>query len=115
MGIPLRIAGTIFIFLCCLMIWRFARDLWGPREGLTAALLLGFFLTFGIPSAVMALAPDLLMIAPHLAAVYLAWRKRPLLSGLMAGIALLVNSKGVFVLAASLLWTARSSPLLLPA
>ena len=112
-GAPLRIAGAIFVFLCCLLIARFARELWTGKEGLTAALLLGFFLTFGIPSAVMALAPDLLMILPHLAAVYLAWRKRPLLSGLMAGIALLVNSKGVFVLAACLLWTGRSWPLLL--
>jgi len=83
-GVPLRIAGTLFVFLCCLMIWRFARDLWGPREGLAAALLLGFFLTFGIPSAVMALAPDLLMVLPHIAAVYLAWRGRAFLSGLVA-------------------------------
>ncbi|MDP8982027.1 MAG: hypothetical protein M3O35_15705 [Acidobacteriota bacterium] len=112
-GVPLRIAGAIFVFLCCLLIARFARHLWTAQEGLTAALLLGFFLTFGIPSAVMAMAPDLLMILPHLAAVYLAWRKRPLLSGLLAGIALLVNSKAVFVLAACLLFTGRSWPLLL--
>jgi hypothetical protein len=112
-GIPLRIAGTIFIFLCCLMIWRFARDLWGPREGMAAALLLGFFLTFGIPSAVMALAPDLLMVLPHIAAVYLAWRGRAFWSGLVAGIALLINAKAVFLLAACLLWTWRSLPLTL--
>src|SRR5258708_18931364 len=113
MGIPVRIAGTIFIFLCCLMIWRFARDLWGPREGLTAALMLGFFLTFGIPSAVVALATDLLMVFPHIAAVYLAWRGRAFLSGLVAGIAMLVNAKAVFVLAACALWTWRSLPLTL--
>jgi MFS family permease len=107
-GIPLRIAGAIFIFLCCLTMWRFARDLWGPREGLAAALLLGFFLTFGIPSAVMALAPDLLMVLPHIAAVYLAWRGRAFLSGLVAGIAMLVNAKAVFLLAACALWTWRS-------
>jgi hypothetical protein len=107
-GITLRIAGTVFIFLCCLMMWRFARDLWGPREGLAAVLLLGFFLTFGIPSAVMALAPDLLMVLPHIAAVYLAWRGRAFLSGLVAGIALLVNAKAVFLLAACALWTWRS-------
>ena len=100
MGVLLRIAGAAFVFACCLMLWRFARDLWGPREGLAAALLLGFFLTFGIPAAVMALAPDLLMVLPHIAAVYLAWRGRPLLSGLMAGVALLVNAKAFFVLAA---------------
>jgi hypothetical protein len=102
MGVLLRIAGAAFVFACCLMLWRFARDLWGPREGLAAALLLGFFLTFGIPAAVMALAPDLLMVLPHIAAVYLAWRGRPLLSGLVAGVALLVNAKAFFVLAACL-------------
>ena len=102
LGVILRIAGALFVFACCWMLWRFARDLWGPREGLAAALLLGFFLTFGIPSAVMAMAPDLLMVLPHIAAVYLAWRGRLFLSGLMAGIALLVNAKAVFVLAACL-------------
>lgn len=112
-GIPLRIAGAVFIFLCCLMMWRFAVRIWGPPEGLAAALFLGFFLTFGIPSAVMALAPDLLMVLPHIAAVYLAWRGRAFLSGLMAGIAMLVNAKAVFLLAACALWTWRSLPLTL--
>jgi hypothetical protein len=101
-GAILRIAGAVFVFLCCWMLWRFASNLWGPREGLAAALLLGFFLTFGIPAAVMALAPDLLMVLPHIAAVYLAWRGRTLLSGLVAGVALLVNAKAFFVLAACL-------------
>jgi hypothetical protein len=99
-GVTLRIAGAAFVFACCWMLWRFARDLWGPREGLAAALLLGFFLTFGIPAAAMAMAPDLLMVLPHIAAVYLAWRGRPFLSGLVAGVALLVNAKAFFVLAA---------------
>jgi hypothetical protein len=101
-GVILRIAGAAFVFACCWMLWRFARDLWGPREGLAAALLLGFFLTFGIPAAVMAMAPDLLMVLPHIAAVYLAWRGRAFLGGLVAGIALLVNAKAFFVLAACL-------------
>lgn len=109
LGVILRIAGAVFVFACCWMLWRFARDLWGPPEGLTAALLLGFFLTFGIPSAVMALAPDLLMVLPHIAAVYLAWRRRPFLSGLVAGIALLVNAKAFFVLAAALLFAWRGA------
>lgn len=101
-GVLLRIAGAAFVFACCWMLWRFASELWGPREGLAAALLLGFFLTFGIPSAVMALAPDLLMVLAHIAAVYLAWRGRAFWSGLVAGVALLINSKAVFVLAACL-------------
>src|SRR5581483_6899531 len=109
-GAILRIAGAAFVFACCWMLWRFARDLWGQREGLAAALFLGFFLTFGIPSAVMALAPDLLMILPHIAAVYLAWRGRAFWSGLVAGTALLVNPKGVFVLLACALWTGRAWP-----
>jgi hypothetical protein len=113
MGVLLRIAGAAFVFACCLMLWRFARDLWGPREGLAAALLLGFFLTFGIPAAVMALAPDLLMVLPHIAAVYLAWRGRPLLSGLVAGVALLVNAKAFFVLAACIFFAWRGAGWLL--
>ncbi len=113
MGAPLRIAGASFVFLCCLMIWKFGRELWGSQEALSAALFLGFFLTFGIPSAVMALAPDLLMMLPHLAAVYLAWRGKAFLSGLVAGVALLVNAKAAFVLLACALWAGRAWPWLL--
>jgi hypothetical protein len=111
-GIPLRLAGAIFVLACCLMVYAFARHLWSGREGIAAAALLAFFLTFGIPAAVMALAPDLLMILPHIAAVYLACRGRPFWSGLMAGFALLVNSKAIFVLLACALWTGRAWPLL---
>ncbi len=103
-GWPLRVAGAVFLWLCCLMAYRFASDVWSEREGIAAASLLAFFLTFGIPSAVMALAPDLIMVLPHLAAVYLAWKARPFLSGLVAGGALLVNPKGVYVFAACFLW-----------
>jgi hypothetical protein len=113
LGAILRIAGAAFVFACCCMLWRFARDLWGPREGLAAALALGFFLTFGNPAAVMALAPDLLMVVPHIAAVYLAWRGRAFLSGLVAGVALLVNAKAVFVLAACLFFAWRGAGWLL--
>jgi hypothetical protein len=112
-GVILRIADAAFVFASCWMLWRFARDLWGPREGLAAALLLGFCLTFGIPGAVMALAPDLLMVLPHIAAVYLAWRGRAFLSGLVAGVALLVNAKAFFVLAACLFFAWRGAGWLL--
>jgi hypothetical protein len=40
------------------------------------------------------------MIVPHLAAVYLAWRQKPLAAGAAAGFAFLLNAKGAFVLAA---------------
>jgi hypothetical protein len=112
-GVPLRLVGAAFVFLCCLAVWMFARRLWGPREGLAAAVAMGFFLTFGIPAAVMALAPDLLMILPHAAAVYLAWRGRAFWSGLVAGLAMLVNAKAGFILAACALWAGRAWPWLI--
>jgi hypothetical protein len=103
-GWPLRIAGTIFIFLCCLAVFLFAREVWSEREGVIAAALLAFFLTFGVPSAVIPLAPDLLTVLPHTLAVFFAWRGRAVLSGLMAGVALLINSKALFVAVACILW-----------
>ena len=106
-GIPLRLAGALFVFVCCLLLYRLGARLWSTREGLIAALLLGFFLTFGIPSAVIALAPDLLMVAPHIAAVYFAVRGKPFIAGLLAGCGLLVNSKAAFLLLACLLWLWR--------
>ncbi len=109
-GVPLRVAGALFVFGCCLLLYVLATRLWTEREGMIAALLLAFFLTFGIPSAVMALAPDLLLIAPHIAAVYLAVRRRLFLAGLMAGAGLLVNPKAIFVLAVCFLWTGRGWP-----
>jgi hypothetical protein len=112
-GWPLRLAGIGFVSLCCLLLYRLASQIWGEREGSLAAVLLAFHLTFGIPSAVMALAPDLLMVAPHIAAVWLAWRGRAFWAGLVCGVALLINSKAIFVLAVCLLWTWRSWPLLL--
>lgn len=103
-GWPLRLAGALFVTLCCWLLYRLGVTLWGRREGLVAAGLLGFYLTFDIPSAVMALAPDMLMIAPHIAALWLAALRRPAWSGLAAGVAFLTNSKGAFVLAACLAW-----------
>jgi hypothetical protein len=107
----LRIAGAAYALLCCWIAWGFACDLWGVRAGLWAAGLLGFFLTFDFPAAAIPLASDLLMLAPHLAAVWMAWRGRAWPAGALAGIAFLVSPKGVLVLAACLLW-ARPLPLL---
>lgn len=108
-GWPLRLAGAAFITLCCWLLYRLGMTLWGQREGLVAAALLAFYLTFGIPSAVMALAPDLLMVAPHIAAIWLAALRRPAWSGVAAAIAFLTNAKGVFVLATCLLWNPGSA------
>jgi hypothetical protein len=78
-----------------------------------AATLCGFFLTFWVPPAVIALGPDSLMIAPHAAAVWCAWRGRPFVAGCLAGVAVLLNVKGVFVLLACALWAGRGLGLLL--
>jgi hypothetical protein len=109
-GWILRLAGAAYVTLASWIAWRFARDLWGEREGFWAASLLAFFLTFDIPSAVIPLASDLLMLAPHLAAVWLAWRGRPFWSGVLAGVAFLFSAKAVFVLAACAIWTGRALP-----
>jgi len=111
-GWPLRMAGAAYVLLIAWLGYRCARARWGEREGLAAAGFLAFFLTFGLPSAVLPLAADLLLVMPHLAAVYFAWRRRAFASGVAAGVGLLVNSKAVFVLAACALWQWRSLPLL---
>jgi hypothetical protein len=103
-GLPLRIAGGLYVLLSCFAAAMFARDVWGKREGLAAAWLLAVFLTFGIPSAVIALAPDLLMIPLHIAAVHLAYRRRPFAAGFAAGVATLFNGKGLFVLLVCGVW-----------
>jgi len=107
-GVPLRVAGAVFVAAACWLAFRFASAIWTEREGIAAGCLLGFFLTFGVPAAVIPLAPDLLLVVPQLAAVYLAWRERPFWSGFAAGVGLLVNSKAVLVLAACAVWQWRS-------
>ena len=112
-GLPLRLAGALYAMLACGIAFFFAHDLWGRREALWAAGLLGFYLVFDIPSAVTPLAADLLMLAPHLGAIWLAWRGRTFGSGVLAGIAFLVNAKGALVLAACALLDLGALPVLL--
>jgi hypothetical protein len=100
----LRVAGALYSLLCCWIAWGFVRDLWGGAEGLWAAGLLGFFLIFDFPASVIPLAADFLMLAPHVAAVWLAYRRRPLWSGALAGVAFAINPKGVLVLAVCAWW-----------
>lgn len=111
-GLALRLAGALYALLACWIAWSFARDLWGRREAYCAAGLLAFYLIFDIPSAVTPLAADLLMLAPQLAAVWLAWRGRAFWSGILAGVAFLLNAKGIFVLATCAIWNPRGLPLL---
>ena len=103
-GVVLRIAGALYALLCCWLAFELGVTLWSRREGFWAAGLLGFFLTFDTHSAVLPLAADMLLLAPHLAAVLLACRKQPLWSGIAAGIGFLFNTKGVLVLASCALF-----------
>ncbi len=112
-GVALRLAGAAYVIAVAAMARQFARSKWTEREGLFAAFFAAFFLTFGLPSAVIPLASDMLLILPHLTAVYFAWRGRAFFSGVAAGVGLLCSSKAVFVLAACALWQWRQLPLLL--
>ena len=103
-GWRLRLAGALYALLCCWIAWGFARDLWGRREGLWAAGLVGFFLIFDFPSSAIPVAADLLMLAPHVAAVWMAFKRRPLWAGALAGVAFTISPKAVLVLAVCAWW-----------
>jgi hypothetical protein len=103
-GRRLRLAGALYAWLCCWIAWGFARDLWGRREGFWCAGLVGFFLIFDFPSSAIPLAADQLMLAPHLAAVWMAYQRRPLWAGVLAGVAFTISPKGVLVLAVCACW-----------
>ncbi len=102
-GWPLRLFGACYGLLACWIAYAFGRELWTEREGRWAAALLGFSLCFDYPSAAIPVASDLLMLAPHLAAVWLASR-RPFWSGVLAAVAFWINPKGALVAAVCLLW-----------
>jgi hypothetical protein len=112
-GWGLRLEGALYVLLCCAIVYWFARDVWSRREGLWAAGLLAFYLTFYLPSAVIPVASDLLMLAPHAAAVWMAYRRRAFWSGALAALAFWISPKGVFVAAACALWYPAGIPLML--
>ena len=99
-GKGLRVAGALCSLAACGVAFVFARDLFERIAGFWAAGLLAFFLIFDFPVAVIPVGPDMLMLPPHLLAVYLAWSGRALAGGAVAGVAFLCNTKAVFVLAA---------------
>ena len=106
-GWPLRMAGALFVCLSSFIAWRCLRKQSGESAGLLAAVLLALYLTFDIPSSVMALAPDILTVPLHFAAICLAMNRRAFASGMCAGAALLFNGKALFIALACLLWTPR--------
>ncbi len=84
-GVPLRVAGSIYVLAAAAIAGFMAWRRWSAKEGAAAAFFLAFFLTFGLPSAVIPLASDMLLILPHLAAIYFAWRGQAFWSGVAEG------------------------------
>ena len=112
-GVVLRIAGAAYCCLVCWLSFAVARELWTEREGRWAAILMAFFLTFDTPSALLPLAADSLLMAPHLLAILLAIQGRFAWSGIAAGIGFLFNAKALFVLAACAVFAGSGAPLVL--
>jgi hypothetical protein len=113
-GWPLRLLDAAFGLLCCGLGYGLARRLWGEREGTAAALLLAFFLLFGVPSATLSLAPDLLTMPFALGAIWLAAEGQRAWAGFVCGAALLANAKALFLLPILLVWCwPQALPLLL--
>ncbi|HUI57658.1 MAG TPA: glycosyltransferase family 39 protein [Bryobacteraceae bacterium] len=112
-GWSLRLFDAFYILAICAALYRFARELWGPSEASLAAALAAFCLNFDAPPAIIPLAPDLFMLLPHIAAVYCAWKRRPFTAGLLAGVAFLFHTKGLFVLAICAFLARTSLPTLL--
>jgi hypothetical protein len=88
-GLPLRIAGAAYVTLCAWLAARLAGS-W------IAGALLAFFLTFNFASAVLPLGPDLLTLAPVMAAVLM--RDRPWIAGALIGVAFHFNVKAILFL-----------------
>jgi hypothetical protein len=102
-GWPLRLFGACYSLIACWIAYAFGRELWSEREGRWAAALLGCSLCFDLPSAAIPVASDLLMLAPHLAAVWLA-RRHPFWSGVLAALAFWINPKGALVALVCVMW-----------
>jgi hypothetical protein len=111
-GVVGRIAGAAYGTLVCWLAFAVSRALWSDREGRWSAGLMAFFLTFDTASSVMPLAADSLLLAPHLAAILFAIERRPVWSGIFAGIGFLFNAKAVFVAAACVVFALSATPML---
>jgi 4-amino-4-deoxy-L-arabinose transferase-like glycosyltransferase len=107
-GWLLRLADALFATLCCLLAGLAARRLFGPWEGRAAQLLLAFFLIFGLPSATVPLAPDLLVVPLALGGVLAAEGGNGFLAGLLAGVALFASAKGFLLLPVVAIWRPRA-------
>jgi 4-amino-4-deoxy-L-arabinose transferase-like glycosyltransferase len=113
-GWALRIGGSLFALLCCWLAARAARALFGVREGYLAAAAMAFFLAFDYPSALVSLAPDLLLVPFVLGMVWALAERRPALASICAAAGLLANAKALLLLPLVLFWEPRAWKRALP-
>jgi 4-amino-4-deoxy-L-arabinose transferase-like glycosyltransferase len=103
-GYALRLAGAAFVVAVSLAGFALSRRLWDERAAGFTAVLLAFFLTFYHHAATVALAADLLLVLPHLAAFWLLASGWTFAAGLVIGLAFHLHAKAIFVLAAAAGW-----------
>ncbi|BDC50244.1 hypothetical protein F183_A25600 [Bryobacterales bacterium F-183] len=105
-GVPLRLMGALFVCLSALLAFLAARRIWDDEvAALWAAAFVALFLAFDHPAAVMAIAPDLLMVPVQLLALYLAASRRYVWAGVACGVAFWINPKAVFAALALVVWS----------
>jgi len=103
-GYGLRLVGAVYVLSVAIVGYAFARRLWGETAARWTAFFLAFFTGFDTHSAAVPLAADLLLVLPHLAALYFLVVGHPWLAGLCVGLAFHLNVKALFVLAAAAGW-----------
>ena len=112
-GWPLRLLDIVFTLTLAWSVSRLTRVLWRSEptswEPVLAFVLTCLSLTFWIPSAVMAIAPDQLVLLPLILGVTFAVERKPALAGIASGFAALCNPKGLIALPIVLLWCGRES------
>jgi len=106
-GWALRIADSIFALLTAVAAWRCAAALWSEREGYWAAALVTFFLIFDIPTAVMTIGPDLILVPLAFAAVGCVLKNEPVWAGVWCAVAVHSNAKALLLVAVVLIWSGR--------
>lgn len=108
-GWALRVGGALCALLCCWLTGRAAESMFSRREGYVAAALMAFYLSFDHPSALISLAPDLLLVPFALGAVWAAQTGRPVAAGIIAAAGLLANAKALVLLPVILIWRPKEA------
>jgi len=112
-GWPMRIAGTVLAWLAAFAAFRCGARLWSQREGIWAAGITAFFLTFDMPAAVMTWGPDLILVPLSFAALAAIESGAPWWAGFWCAAALDANAKGILLLVLILFWAGRRLPTVL--